>query len=867
MKLLTNKFTALMLALFLTGSFSMAQTTVTEDFESGDFSNLNWQFEGTPNSWEIENVSLNGGSYSASANAVAFNDYVFMTVTRTFAEPGVVSFDVQQTENSVFIFEIGESYSMFSPGWIVGTDLRQEVYAVPEGTHEIRFGSYTVGNWGQPFSMTDSLFIDNIQFTNQTVANEAYVQLIHNAADPLAEVVDVYVNGEMAFDNFAFRTASPFISLPAEEAFTVEVKGPESTPSDDALWSNEYTLESGERYILIAEGMVGNANDYTPYQEFGLDVLPAARQSSSDYEQVDVLVYHGSTDAPTVDIYETGVGAGLLIDDLSYGEFSSYLELPEANYQISVFDETGSNLVATYYAPLADFDLNSQAITVLASGFLNPEANSSGESFGLYAALPQGGELIMLAIMSDLEGQVEDFETGDFSQFNWRFEGEGAPEAWSFVEASSGNGTYSVTAEHTAFVQYESMYVTGEFVNEGYLIVDAYLTDNASLIIEAGDNGIYEFFQYTGWETITLEIPTGVQEIKFTSYVAGVFGAPFIPDQDSVMIGRIQFGQSLPPQSAMVQIIHNSPDVAAENVNIWANGEMLIEDLTYGESSAYISVPAETDINLEIETAGKSANSVVYSSNVSFEADQNYVVVASGLFSTDLYSPFEPFGLEVFEGSRMIATDEMNTDVLVYHGSTDAPMVSVVETGVGAGELFSFSYGEFEGYLELPTNDYILQINDMQGNPLTAFSVPLAELGLEGQALTVVASGFVTPENNNNGAAFNLMVSLPDGGELVELLPAQVTGINDDAFLNSSLDIYPNPVTDIIRIDLREEEAEIQRIFLVDMGGRIIQTVENNNSFNSKSIEMNIGEHDAGVYLLNIQTNKANIQKKIVLNK
>jgi len=611
--------------------------------------------------------------------------------------------------------------------------------------------------------------------------------------------------------------------------------------------------------------MVGNANDYTPYQEFGLDVLPAARQSSTDYEQVDILVYHGSTDAPTVDIYETGVGAGLLIDDLSYGEFSSYLELPEANYQISVFDETGSNLVATYYAPLADFDLNSQAITVLASGFLNPEANSSGESLGLYAALPQGGELIMLPIMSDLEGQVEDFETGNFSQFNWRF--EGTDGAWSITEASNGSGIFSATAAHQAFNEYQSMYVTGDFENGGQLLVDVKQTEDAILIIETSSNGLYSYSDITDWQTISLDMESGVQTIKFTSYVIGVMGETFVANQDSVLIDRIEFGQQAPPQPAMVQIIHNSADIAAENVNIWANGEILIEDLTYGESSAYISVPAETDINLEIQTAGKSANSVVYSTTVSFEADQNYVVVASGLFSTDLYTPFEPFGLEVFEGSRMIATDEMNTDVLVYHGSTDAPMVSVVETGVGAGELFSFSYGEFAGYLELPTNDYILQINDMQGNPLAAFSVPLAELELEGQSLTVVASGFLFPENNNGGSEFNLMVSLPGGGELVELQPAQVTGINDDAFLNSSLDIYPNPVTDIIRIDLREEEAEIQRVYLVDMGGRIIQTVENNNSFNSKSIEMNIGEHDAGVYLLNIQTNKANIQSKIVLNK
>lgn len=108
----------------------------------------------------------------------------------------------------------------------------------------------------------------------------------------------------------------------------------------------------------------------------------------------DVLVYHGATDAPAVDVVE--VSAGLLVDSITYGDFSDdYLELPTADYTLQVQSQTGA-VVASYSAPLSTLSLDGQAAVVLASGFLDSTMNNDGPAFGLWVALPAGGELVPL---------------------------------------------------------------------------------------------------------------------------------------------------------------------------------------------------------------------------------------------------------------------------------------------------------------------------------------------------------------------------------------------------------------------------------------------------------------------------------------
>jgi len=316
-------------------------------------------------------------------------------------------------------------------------------------------------------------------------------------------------------------------------------------------------------------------------------------------------------------------------------------------------------------------------------------------------------------------------------------------------------------------------------------------------------------------------------------------------------------------QTARVQVVHNSADAAAEFVDVYLDATLLIPDFEFRTATAFIDAPAGVEIELSVAPAGSTdVGDAIYTAPVTLTADETYVVVADGIVSPMGYDPPEPFGLQIYAMGREEATDPTNTDVLVHHGSTDAPTVDVVETGAGAGTIVDdLAYTDFQGYLELPTADYVLEIRDETGTVgVAAFQAPLATLGLDGVALAVIASGFLDPSQNSNGPAFGLYVALPAGGDLVEL-PSAPLGIND--FDDASFAIYPNPASNILNVETSGFETNDFKIMITDIQGRMISNVESNNLRTS----INVSSLAPGIYQLTIMNgNRVFDSKKFVKN-
>ncbi len=330
-------------------------------------------------------------------------------------------------------------------------------------------------------------------------------------------------------------------------------------------------------------------------------------------------------------------------------------------------------------------------------------------------------------------------------------------------------------------------------------------------------------------------------------------------------------GQCAPPppdytkflktQTARVQVIHNSADAAAETVDVYLNETLLIPNFEFRTASPFVDAPAGLEIELSVAPPNSSGvEDAIYTAPVTLSADETYIVVADGIVSGSGYNPPQPFGLQIYDMGRELADESENTDVLVHHGSTDAPTVDIVETGVGAGTLVdNISYTEFQGYLELPTADYIIDVTDETGSVTVAsFQAPLASLELDGVALVAVATGFLDPSQNSDGPAFGIGVALPTGGPLV-MLP-ELLG-NQDHELSNAIALYPSPAKEQVTLSNRSNTA-LETAMIYDLKGKLVSQIDLQDMQSERVID--ISSYATGVYMVHITGGQSSVVKRLI---
>jgi hypothetical protein len=549
-------------------------------------------------------------------------------------------------------------------------------------------------------------------------AQTARVQVIHNSADTAAATVDVWLDNTLTLDDFNFREATPFLNVPSNTPIDITVQPSNSIDTSNGLFRQTINLDSNQTYVVVANGII-SASGYNPNRAFGLDIFANAQETSANGStETDVLVHHGSTDAPIVDVVETSVPAGTIVDNAAYGDFAGYLQLAVNDYIIEVRDSANSKIVSAYSAPLQTLNAGGLALTVVASGFLDSTQNSNGASFGLFAALPTGGPLVAL------------------------------PE---------------------------------------------------------------------------VAIPT-----------------------------------------ARVQVIHNSADLAASKVDVWLNDGVLLDDFEFRTASPFVDAQAGVPFVVSIsDSSSTDTTTALAQYTFTLQEDSTYIIVANGIVSPSGYNPATPFNLDVFaSGRESSANGSTETDVLVYHGSTDAPNVDVNETSVPAGQLVDdIAYSEFDGYLELVTNDYALEIADAStSTTIASYSAPLSTLGLGGEAITVLASGFAIPTQNSNGPAFGLYVALASGGALVPL-PISTSIEEMDAQLDRAISMYPNPSNGEVTLTY-EGDGFPESLEVMNLNGQVVESFRL-NSLSSQNVDLN--GLSKGIYFVRIIKDDAHSVKRLII--
>lgn len=236
--------------------------------------------------------------------------------------------------------------------------------------------NYLVGN--QPASAPKAVQAAPAPANPPVTTATAKVQIIHNAA---ARTINILANGGALLNGFAYRTATGFIEVPAGVELALQLVPVNGLEGEEV--STTATFEADKTYIVVAHGTFSTA-DNIPVQ---LAVFEGGKEVSSQPRNIDLLFFHGTPDAPGVDVK---TGSTILFDDVTYGNFSTaYTTVPADSYtlEITPADDNNAN-VATYLANIA-FWINKAAV-IFASGSL------SDGTFQAWVALSNGGTFPLL---------------------------------------------------------------------------------------------------------------------------------------------------------------------------------------------------------------------------------------------------------------------------------------------------------------------------------------------------------------------------------------------------------------------------------------------------------------------------------------
>jgi hypothetical protein len=355
------------------------------------------------------------------------------------------------------------------------------------------------------------------------------------------------------------------------------------------------------------------------------------------------------------------------------------------------------------------------------------------------------------------------------------------------------------------------------------------------------------------------------------------------------------------------QALHLSADPANASVGLWVSASGLLATrlaatLNYGGSTAGITDLSQPNSSLATligvpqsviitSPLGTPANSIATFSGIRLGVGAN-IGIARGVGTPATFAP-NPEGRSTAFGLRLLADRDTatiasnQTRLVVYHGATDAPRVSVFVRQNGA-LLTTLSYDE-SANATVPTADYIIDVRDAVSNAaIASYRLPLSTFNLGGKRLIVAATGFVTPSRNNNGPAFALRgisnetipaplnfilplvlstgnaANTQDQEGAVQLTQAAMSGTGVALLQQPS----PNPASDEVALQYEVREAGNVQVSLVNaLGQEVFSTARTFNAQGVHSLRVDVKNIPAGAYTVRVAHDNGMATTKLTVTK
>jgi uncharacterized membrane protein len=569
-----------------------------------------------------------------------------------------------------------------------------------------------------------TLLVSGFTLSAQAQDPTARLQVIHNAADPGAAAVDIYVNGGLLLDNFAFRAATPFIDVPAGVELSIAVAPPTSTSVDDAIATFPVTLADGETYVVFANGVLNPDNFAANPGElsigFTLFPVAGAREAAENTDNVEFFVFHGATDAPAVDVL---AGDAKLVDGAAYGDATGYLSVPPASYILDI-TPAGANetIVATFEADLSG--LAGGSAVVAASGFLTPSANQDGAAFTLIAVLADGTVIELPA-----------------------YEAPAPTARLQVIHNAADPGAAAV-----------DIYVNGGLLLDNF----AFRAATPFIDVPAGVELSIAVAPPTSTSvddaiaTFPVTLADGETYVVFANGVLN-------PDNFAANPGELSIGFSLYPVAGAREAAENTDNVEffvfhgatdAPAVDVLAGDAKLVDGAAYGDATGYLSVPPASYI-LDITPAGANETIVAtFEADLSGLAGGSAVVAASGFLTPSANQDGPAFTLiAVLADGTVIELPAYEAPaptarLQVIHNAAD-PGAAAVDIYVNGGLLLdNFAFRAATPFIDVPAGVELSiavapPTSTSVDDAIATFPVTLAD----GETYVVFANGVLNPDN------------------------------------------------------------------------------------------------------------------------
>jgi hypothetical protein len=290
------------------------------------------------------------------------------------------------------------------------------------------------------------------------------------------------------------------------------------------------------------------------------------QEDSRSKRTIDVMLMNTSSENDNFDLYVDG---SLICENLGYGKYSDYIQIPNNSRLISLHNHRESNAIAKYNMP--EKNLSGKAGTLI--------INNNNEYFNLVLTMSNGESLAL------------DAKVGSIVERNLAETNQNDP----IVEIRE---TAQVQIVHNSPSPDVDIYVDGTLAVENFSyrsstgLVDLPLNTVVG-IAPAGDDIIAEF---------PFALEQGVDYIVVASGILNNTETPF------TLLASTLNQVAQDNESFALKVLHGVTDAPA--VDIYANGSLVIDSLVYGDFTDYLQLPVG---NYTIDVTAHGAQQAVAS--------------------------------------------------------------------------------------------------------------------------------------------------------------------------------------------------------------------------------------------------------------